>query len=221
MKEPHTHDEKTVEILSHKYSHEDFIRMQQNAESISVTTEDMAKTEKDRIIIKMKKKDKNVITKRNLFGNSLSDLIGSAILFMLLLCCFIVLVGPFFDLPVWCKLTVGIIVLYLLLGMLAQLLAAANNMSKIKISEIVITDAKITEMYKTLSYDPEDFSYHYYVKLKCADKNVKKLEISSDLYNRVKVGSLCYNINVSDNVYPKNSYILGNDLLPYYKNEIE
>lgn len=51
MKEPHTHDEKTVETLSHKYSYEDFIRMQQNAESISVTTEDMAKAEKDRIII--------------------------------------------------------------------------------------------------------------------------------------------------------------------------
>lgn len=51
MKELHTHDEKTVETLSHKYNYEDFVRMQQNAESVSITTEDMTKAEKDRIII--------------------------------------------------------------------------------------------------------------------------------------------------------------------------
>ena len=170
---------------------------------------------------KTKKKDKNVITKRRLFGNSLFNLIGSAILFMLFLCGFIVAVGPFFDLPVWCKLTVGIPVLFLLLSMLAELLVAAKNISIIKSSEIVITDAKITKMHKKLSSDPEDFSYHYYVMLKCSDENVKELKIDSYLYDRVKVGSLCYYINVSDEVYPKNSYILGNDLLPYYKNEIK
>lgn len=52
MRKSQINDEKTVEALSHKYSYEDFIKMQQNAESVSVTTEDIAKAEKDRIIIK-------------------------------------------------------------------------------------------------------------------------------------------------------------------------
>ena len=51
MKELHTNDEKTLETLSHKYRYEDFVKMQQKGESISVTTEDMQKAEKDRIII--------------------------------------------------------------------------------------------------------------------------------------------------------------------------
>ena len=51
MQESKISNEKIVETLSSKYSYDDFLRMQKNAESVSVTTEDMSKAENDRIII--------------------------------------------------------------------------------------------------------------------------------------------------------------------------
>ena len=168
---------------------------------------------------KTKKRDeKTEITIRSLYGNSLFVLIQSAIFCMLFLCGFIAVVLPFYKFPVLLRLMVGIIALFLFLAVLFELLAAAKELSKIKSSNLKITDAVIVEKYKRMSGAPEDLSDVYYIKIKC-DEGIKEMTVDSFLYDQVKFDSHCYYFNVSDAVYPKDYYFLGDDLIPYYSNK--
>lgn len=163
----------------------------------------------------MKNSKKIVIKKRSLYTKKLFTLIGTSVFLVLFLCAFIAIVNPFFDVPTVLKVTCGIPLLFLSAGMLFGVIDAVKKISTIK-SSLQITDAVVVNKYKKISSATEDFSYVYHVKLKYSDTGIIDVTVDSFLYDEVEVRSICYYFNVSDCIYPKDHYVLGDDLLPFY-----